>query len=909
MSYFKKNSMQTHKKSAKDGFSLIQLSIVLIIGGLVVASSLPGGGVGDDLSKEKITLDRMEKIETAMQAFMSANQRRPYPSDLTAAFSAAAYGVELAAPSDYSSVPTTHFTTAASGNITVTTTANNPLVTITSGTTATISSALTNGWMISGTSIPTYSWVEFINSTTTFTMNNNAASATAAAGITDLKLRNPLVAGGVPTRSLGLPDEYGIDGYGRRIVYMVDQRVTRAEGCTALQNNHLLGALALSNSSTFSTGTYDYTMWALLSYGKDGQGAVGIQGSALNSRIQTGNANASSLSNAFYDSAEATSYAPLGLVNKLATNTYTSGALDQFDDIVWVAERTKNTCALGASFSYRDFRISGGGTTDGSYSAATFADVNGDTWPDMVIGVPDATGGGLVRVIFGKKYGWPDPAGSTTSYDSSTALDGKTGFTITHNLTGLTNFGATIATGNINGDNYNDLVICGQNTDVSGTTVCAVVYGKASWSSSLAITSGFASASNGFLINQSTQPYFSAPPHVSVGDINSNGGTTVTPVTRYDDISLAFYDTTATASWVQALIYGGTLSSDVTLSSAMTGSGNTYIKVATPSATYPMISYGNNASTSTDVNKRLSAICDVNRDGYKDLLFPAVSTSYKQIIYLKLGAGSSAAASSSTNWPTDRLIDPSADASILRFSFDTKAAATSPNYDIDAIACKDVDSDNYEDILFYIRANSGSPAQEYVYMYPGSAAPATTNLDSGTPYKFFLDLTASRPSWQDSSSIPQINFGDINGDAATDIIISRSGDDPYINAPFSLDDDMAGGSSPRNNAGTVYVINQPSTCYSSTCWDTTPASAITFHTSKNYSISGGIDDGSGTDMVSVEAVGDMNKDGRDDLLISTRESPTGAYLVFGKASFPSSYDLHCTRSTGAAHCPTQINTR
>ena len=352
---------------AQSGFSLLQLSIILTVGALMLAATLPGGG-GDEMSKQRITLERMEKIEAATQQFMANNRRRPFPSDLTAAFSAAGFGIEITPSTDYSTTaPTTYFTNTTSGSY------NTTLNSTTATYTSTPISGIYKGWLASAAGVlpnsaTSFSWVEGITSATTITLNR-PASATSAGGT--IYFRNPLAAGGVPTKTLGLPDEYAIDGYGRRIVYMVDSRVTTNSGCMALQNNQLKGSLALSSSPSFGTDIYDNVMWALMSYGKDGQGAVGIQGSALTARIKTGNTDSSTLYNAFYDSSQNKSFDVAGLVNKAATST--------FDDIIWTNQQTKNTCGLGdaaisstvgAVNSYKDFRINEGGVTDSIASAA-----------------------------------------------------------------------------------------------------------------------------------------------------------------------------------------------------------------------------------------------------------------------------------------------------------------------------------------------------------------------------------------------------------------------------------------------------------------------------------------------------------------------------------------------------------
>ena len=102
---------QLAQHDMRSGFSLIQLSIILAVGGLVVAGSLPGGEA--ELGKTRLTMERMQKIEAATQQFMARNQRRPYPADLTAGFGSASYGVEITPPTDFSAAVTTHYVSAS----------------------------------------------------------------------------------------------------------------------------------------------------------------------------------------------------------------------------------------------------------------------------------------------------------------------------------------------------------------------------------------------------------------------------------------------------------------------------------------------------------------------------------------------------------------------------------------------------------------------------------------------------------------------------------------------------------------------------------------------------------------------------------------------------------------------------
>src|SRR5438045_3526247 len=104
------------RRNAAAGFSLIQISILLAVGGLMAAASLPGGDAGDTNARVRQTYKRMTRIEDAMKSFMTANQRRPCPASGTYAESSQYFGREAATPGTCTgSTPASDFTDG--GNI------------------------------------------------------------------------------------------------------------------------------------------------------------------------------------------------------------------------------------------------------------------------------------------------------------------------------------------------------------------------------------------------------------------------------------------------------------------------------------------------------------------------------------------------------------------------------------------------------------------------------------------------------------------------------------------------------------------------------------------------------------------------------------------------------------------------
>jgi prepilin-type N-terminal cleavage/methylation domain-containing protein len=80
----------------QSGFTLIELSVVIAIIGVILYGGMSVLVVGIQTSQVNATVARMDKIEKALLDYRVANGRIPCPSDLTATASSANYGVEAA---------------------------------------------------------------------------------------------------------------------------------------------------------------------------------------------------------------------------------------------------------------------------------------------------------------------------------------------------------------------------------------------------------------------------------------------------------------------------------------------------------------------------------------------------------------------------------------------------------------------------------------------------------------------------------------------------------------------------------------------------------------------------------------------------------------------------------------------
>ena len=179
---------------------------------------------GSDIRAQEVTLQRMEAIEQALQSRWLAEGRVPCPAAGDAALDSQWYGTEQGDPDDC---------TANGGEYI------GPIA------------ATCNNW-------------DTLCATT----------CTSDCGA---------VYGVVPVRNLNLPDEYALDGWNRRISYVVDQRYTIAQSSTIdpaliVTDDHEIPA------SATELGRYPVIM---ISHGRSGNKAFPANGSTVADRPQT----------------------------------------------------------------------------------------------------------------------------------------------------------------------------------------------------------------------------------------------------------------------------------------------------------------------------------------------------------------------------------------------------------------------------------------------------------------------------------------------------------------------------------------------------------------------------------------------------------------------------------------------
>ncbi len=355
-----------------------------------------------------------------------------------------------------------------------------------------------------------------------------------------------VVGGVIPTKTLGLPDEYQYDDYGRRFTYLVDVRATEspaaaitnnnaiitggshnthAPGCYNLEQNIKINgktpAIAIQNTAGAGATIIDYTMYAYISHGASGYGAWPAQGASTPAgRINSGSTDVDMQVNAGVDHpglggtfAYNTTYFTNAIIQKdrVASNLPSGGTDTGFDDFVWYRPDTKNTCCLGTACLQTGFCADGTAKNVYAGSGVAIGDVNGDGIPDLVI----SGGSGKMWVVFGTRLGFPDPL-------PLASLNGVNGFELDD---GIIFYGA-ISVGDINGDGIADIIIGGAAQNSFAGSVHVIFGHTGTWNTTpITLTSGSAPLDgvHGIEFDGAAANDYLGYSNISVGDVNGDG--------------------------------------------------------------------------------------------------------------------------------------------------------------------------------------------------------------------------------------------------------------------------------------------------------------------------------------------------------------------------------------------------
>ncbi len=251
------------------GFSLLEMSIVLLIVGVVM-----GGGMfmlAESVNQKQfnITKEKLAVLQQTLLDYRRAFNRLPCPADSTAGIDAAAFGREV---------------TFAPG------------ICIDPG-------------------IP----VDAI-----YSVGN-------------------LFSGMIPTKTLGLPDDYAFDGWGRRMTYAVHLRYAALNAFTTWPITDATSYIGIYNQAgNFKT---PQAIYVIVSHGKNGHGAFPRGGGSVRVSAKgqgfTGSTNTDELINCHCDATGAHTGLTTAFVQQPINSENTAQLQRSFDDLVVYATRVE----------------------------------------------------------------------------------------------------------------------------------------------------------------------------------------------------------------------------------------------------------------------------------------------------------------------------------------------------------------------------------------------------------------------------------------------------------------------------------------------------------------------------------------------------------------------------------------
>ncbi len=367
----------------------------------------------------------------------------------------------------------------------------------------------------------------------------------------------------------------------------------------------------------------------------------------------------------------------------------------------------RSTALADASFSTR-IEFTGEAANDNAGNAVATGDINNDGFDDILIGArANADGGfnaGTVYLIYGQ-----------ANHLSSGSLSTRVQFT---GEAARDAAGVAVTTGDVNNDGYADILIGANGNDDGGSSAGAIylIYGQPSAFASASLSTGV--EFTGEVANDD------AGNAVATGDINADG---------YDDILVgdSHNDDGAAAAGAVYLIYGQPSAfASASLSTGVEFTG----EAASDNA-------GNAVATG-----------DINNDGYDDILIGALGNddggSSAGAAYLIYGKASTLPAGSLST----------------RVQFTGEAAS---NFAGQSVATGDVNNDGYDDILIgaYTNSDGGSLAGAVYLIYGRAANWSSTALSTFTQ---FTGEAANDLAGQ------SVAMGDLNNDDFMDVMIGAN---------------------------------------------------------------------------------------------------------------------------------------
>jgi hypothetical protein len=211
--------------------------------------------------------------------------------------------------------------------------------------------------------------------------------------------------------------------------------------------------------------------------------------------------------------------------------------------VVYGGTGLPSTIELSALDGTSGFTINGVATDDRSGQMVSGAgDVNGDSFDDILLGVPAAGSGGQSYVIYGGT--------SVPGTVELSGLDGTSGFTVNAIAGGDSAGDAASGAGDVNGDGLGDLLIGAHNADPHGNNSgqSYVVYGGTALPGTIDLSA--LDGTNGFRLNGIAANDFAGGAVSGAGNVNGDG---------FDDIMIGASgaDPNAPQAGQGYVVYGG----------------------------------------------------------------------------------------------------------------------------------------------------------------------------------------------------------------------------------------------------------------------------------------------------------------------------------------------------------------